>query len=319
MYFPYFYGRQSEFLALRDIEGDLSPVDTITPVIEPVLLRANGLVRCMKDLGTGGMSGIVIINPSQGEFKGVERDLSKQWRGELDEAFEKYERLCPAFNVTQTTTKKMLDSFLKRYPDKSVGLILSSPALSNAELGEIVSNKRVRYCGCFPDKMSAVQRGSLPSKKVFEITDGFVKLKRNSDYAGQEFFTDRHLNFQKNSIGFGDYLALGAALSLTGGQPHAIAIHLTYKRKLDSDIWIEHFVSTDIDKDVGTIGNKYLQAVEKLVAQIRKRRNEFGNNEALKAYESDLKMGKFPNLPSNKRRQIRHHLSLMHQVLSGEI
>lgn len=107
--------------------------------------------------------------------------------------------------------------------------------------------------------MSAAHRAMLPREKVVDIRDDFQRKARNSDYEGIEFFTDRHLNFQEVAVGFGDYTILGATFEAGGGPAAAVAIHGTFKER-GGDVWVEHFVSDDIELNVGTVGEKFLQA-----------------------------------------------------------
>ncbi|MCY1282686.1 hypothetical protein D9M68_500030 [compost metagenome] len=95
-----------------------------------------------------------------------------------------------------------------------------------------------------------------------------------------------------------------------GGKPGAVAIHATYKNK-NSDIWVEHFISDETDRDIGDASSKFREAVVKLVSSVNKRPREFGNNSALDAYRDHVANGTFPGLPKNKELQIYHHICLM--------
>jgi hypothetical protein len=110
---------------------------------------------------------------------------------------------------------------------------------------------------------------------------------------------------------------LGATFEPGGGQPSAVAIHATFKE--GGAVWVEHFVSDDVERDVGTVGEKFLQAAGKLVARVREAPLAFGRDEALQAYANDVAEEHFPGLPKNKERQIYHHLALMHQLLTGAL
>ena len=320
MYFPYFYGRQSEFLALRDIVKDVSLNGTIVPVIEPVRLSPSDLIRCIKELGAAEAEVLVIVNPSQGDFeKGVDGEKVKAWRKSLDESFAEFPNLMPTYMVSAKSSQQNTERFFVRYPDRPVGLIFAGASFTAPEIKSLASKSKVKYCGCFQEALPAVARDALPARKAFDVRDSFNKLKRNSDYAGAEFFSHHHLTYSKKAIGFGDFLTLGSAYTSSGGQPHAIALHLTYKNPSDDSIWVEHFVSDDTQKGVGSVGEKYLQAVRKVTKASRVRSDQFGNNSALEAYRIDDKQRTFPGLPKNKRRQIEHHLNLIYQILNSQL
>lgn len=320
MYFPYLYGRQSEFLALRDIVKEFSIDSTIIPVIEPVRLRPNDLIRCMKELGESDAEMMVIINPSQGDFEdSVETEKVKSWRDALDDTFSEFPKLLPTYMVSAKTTQKNIERLFVRYPDRPVALMFAGASFSASEVKALTSKAKVKYCGCFQESLPATARSALPTRKAFDIRDSFNKLKRNSDYGGAEFFSHHHLTYSKKSIGFGDFTTLGSTYTEGGAQPHAIAIHLTYKHPEDNSVWVEHFVSDDTQKTVGSVGAKYLQAVNKVTKASRVRVAQFGDNSALKAYRLDDKNQTFPGLATNKRRQIEHHLNLMYQILNDQL
>jgi hypothetical protein len=92
-----------------------------------------------------------------------------------------------------------------------------------------------------------------------------------------------------------------------------------FKQSATGQIWVEHFVSDDVDRDVGSVGEKFQQAASKLVRAAARRRTEFGENGALSAYASDVQANYFPGLGESKRRQIHHHIALSHQALRREL
>ena len=84
-------------------------------------------------------------------------------------------------------------------------------------------------------------------------------------------------------------------------------------------MWVEHFVSDDIELTVGTVGEKFLQASAKLVARAQEFPRKFGNDEALQDYAADVAALHNPGLGKSKERQIYHHVALMHQLLTGQL
>jgi hypothetical protein len=316
MYFPYVFARQSELLALRAISQKYFATEQVVPVIEPVIKKSNDLLRCLDQLGESDAPAIIILNPELGDFKdgGV-----KAWGKEIDSAFDKHASLLPALKCGPRTSMKTVESFLTAYSKKQVALLYSNPALTDAEIAKLMRNANVRYHVCLQGKMTAVQRGLLPNTKAVDIVDHFNKQARNADYSGTELFTDRHKTFSKTGIGFGDYTVIGSHFQPGGGKPGAVALHATYRHPKNKNIWVEHFVSDDIDINTGSAASKYLEAVLKLATVAKPRNKEFGVNDALAAYISDHQSGHYPGLGKSKQRQIYHHIAVMHDVLCGKL
>ena len=95
-----------------------------------------------------------------------------------------------------------------------------------------------------------------------------------------------------------------------------MAIHGVFTQAETGQVWVEHFVSDDVDPDVGSVEEKFHQAAAKLaVRAVHRRRAEFGENSALEAYAADVRANHFPGLGENKRREIHHHLAINHGIL----
>nr|WP_278249012.1 sce7725 family protein [Paenalcaligenes suwonensis] len=150
------------------------------------------------------------------------------------------------------------------------------------------------------------------------MRDDFQRKARNADYEGIEFFTDRHLSFLSEGVGFGDYTVLGATFEGGGGPAAAVAIHGTFKGQ-GGAVWVEHFVSDDTERNVGTVGGKYLQAAGKLVLRARHAPEMFGNDKALQSFAADVVALHYPGLGKSKERQIYHHVALMYQLLTNRL
>ncbi|MEX3971729.1 sce7725 family protein [Paraburkholderia caribensis] len=314
MYFPYLYARQSELLALRDLRANYALRDALLPIIEPVNLNGTPLVRALNEFGEAGDNLIVIKNPHQHEFHGGDR---AGWIEPVEEAIEHHDALIPGLLCTHTTTAHEIREFFAQYRRRAVALLYMNARLTDATMQQLAGRENVRFHINVHERMSAAHRALLPLNKVVDVRDDFQLKARNSDYEGVEFFTDRHLNYREVAVGFGDYTVLGATFQAGGGQPAAVAIHATFKER--GAIWVEHFVSDDIERNVGTVGEKFLQAATKLVERVNELPRAFGNDKALRDYADDVREQHFPGLPKNKERQIYHHLALMHQVLTGAL
>ena len=77
MYFPFVYGRQSEFLALRAMLKDHRSLDALVPVIEPVKRKSADLIRCIESFGKADETLAVILTPDKHELKA--KDAAKDW------------------------------------------------------------------------------------------------------------------------------------------------------------------------------------------------------------------------------------------------
>lgn len=198
-------------------------------------------------------------------------------------------------------------------------MVYAKPALQDADVRSLAGIGRIKFHIAMHGEVTASQRDALPTTKLVEIRDNFKKQARNADYGAPELFTDQHKTFSSCGVGFGDYAAIGSAFQASGSTPYAVAIHAAYKHPDTQDIWVEHFVSDDKDKDVGDVASKYLQAAQKLVHAARKRPREFGSNPAIDAYRKYVSGSYYPGLAKNKEHQVGHHLCFMLDVLNGTL
>lgn len=301
-------------LAIRDLRGNYALRDVLLPIIEPVNRDGSRLIRTLNEFGEAGDNLIVVTNPHQHEFHAGVGDA---WIGPVDGAIVAHPSLIPGLLCTHLTTAQEVRTFLAHYRDRDVALLYMNARFTDAAVQQLAAQPHIRFHVNLQERMSAAQRAFLPRNKVVDVRDDFQLKARNSDYEGIEFFTDRHLNFQNTAVGFGDYTILGATFQAGGGQPAAVAIHATFKDR--GAVWVEHFVSDDIERDVGTVGQKFLQAAGKLVVRANEAPRSFGRDQVLRDYQADVAGQHFPGLPKNKERQIYHHLALMHQVLTGAL
>lgn len=316
MYFPYVFGRQSELLALRGASKGYVVSGRVVPIIEPVLVKPDSVVRCLMHLDEAAAKAILVVNPSQGEFK---ETTPKTWKTEVDAALAKYSSIIPAFKCGPKTTLAAVNNFISSHSGRSVALMYHAPALSDAEIQSLAKSPSVVFHISLQGKTTAAQRALFPKTKAVDIFDRFNKQERNADYSGKELFSDHHKTYKTAGVGFGDYTVTGSSFTPGGGKPAAIAIHATYKNLKDQNVWVEHFVSDDTNLNTGSAESKYHEAVAKLVPATARRRGEFGINAALDAYTSDHKTGSYPGLSKNKERQIFHHIALMHDLIHGKI
>lgn len=313
MYFPYLFGKQSELLALRaGAAVGFIPHYTI-PVIEPVKADWSGLLRGLDAYASAGGRIIVVMNPSQDELAGEH----PQWFDAVNQLVGQNGNIVPALLCTKNVNRKTVEDFLAFYAERNVALVYHGVALSPNDMAAICLRPNILFHVVIEGRNPSASLAPIPVNRYISIRDNFAKLQRNADYGGQEFFSDDYRNYAGRIGGFGDYTVLGAQYETGGGKPGAVAIHLTYKDRASGSIYVEHFVSDDVERDVGDVTGKYRQALAKAVGAVRVRPFEFGDDASLQAYALDLANGTFPGLPKNKERQIAHHLDLVSRLLAG--
>ncbi|MDR7093939.1 sce7725 family protein [Hydrogenophaga laconesensis] len=316
MYFPYLYGRRSELLALRAMLADHRSLDSLLPVIEPVVSKPGDLVKCIEAFGKQDERLAVLLNPDKHELAGGGTHV---WRKAVVASIKAADSVLPALRCSPGTTKAQVDAFIAEFPDHEVVLAYSSPGLNDAEIAALAGRADVKYHLVLNGKLSAHKQGLLPIGKRVLVEDRFNKLARNADYGAAELFTDRHSTYIKDKwAGFGDYTCLGAEFIPGGGAPAAVAVHACYKHNA-TEVWAAHYVSDDTDKDVGTTASKFVQAAKKLVKAVNARPNQFGTNFALDEFEQHVKANHFPGLGKSKELQISHHLCVTLDVVDGVI
>jgi hypothetical protein len=316
MYFPYLYGLRHELRALRDISADLPITNTIAPIIEPVRENPADLRRSLAALGQRRCRAIVIVNPQHGDF---EHRVPAAFTAALAEDFAAHRSLLPGLICNARSDARILDAFQRRYDGSNVALLYHGPQLAIGQIQAAAANDQVAFHIVVRDQIPEAFREALPRLRTVDVRDHFNMLERNADYEGNEYFSDGHLRFRGNAAGFGDYSVIGAVYHEGGGPAHAVAIHAVFKHPESNQLWVEHFVSDDVDRDTGSTAEKFHQAARKLVRSASRRRGEFGQNAALNAYREDVEEHHFPGLGVNKQREVQHHMTINHQILSNEI
>lgn len=318
MYSPYLFARGSELLALRDMVDKQVNVDCLMPILEPVKSDTKALLKCLNVWGGNGSKAIVICNPLQIDFHENEKNV-QMLNADLDELFKIYPSLIRGFVVSSAASKNEIDKFISNANGSKVALIYNNPSLDNAEFNSVIQNQSVIYHVVLNDKVTLAQKAIIPPQKFIPVNDCFNKLARNADYGPPEPFSDLYKQIGISCIGVGDYTITGKVLEITGGLPSAVAAHLIYKNLSNNNVWVEHFVSDDVERQDSDVATKYLQMAKKIVSRVSVNRNMFGTNIALVYYADSVKNSYFPGLPKNKEYQMIHHMCLMMDVITGTI
>lgn len=318
MYSPYLYGRGSELLALRELAASCTNAELFIPIIEPVLTKTDKLIRCLEILSEKNKRVMLVINPKQHEFS-KDIEARRKFVATIKNNLGKCKTLIPTLIVDSSVAIETLNAFLKAFEGSNVALIYNKPSISDVEFSKLTKLKFIEFHITIDGNVTDFQFNEIPKNKLIEVKDNFVKLDKNADYSGQEVFTDKHKKIGKTVLGIGDFTIVGKKLEIGGGKAGAVASHLIYKHPASGDIWIEHFVSNDTDRDIGDVASKFLQMTDKIEKEVRTRATEYGSNKALEKYNEHYKSRTFPGLGKNKEYQIRHHIQHIIDVISGKI
>ena len=316
MYFPFLYGRRSEFLAVRSMLDDPRDRGVLIPIFEPINSNIDDLARCLNECEKEQQRTVVVINPAQHQLaNAASRNV---WLANISIVLNACPSAIPAFQTSDRTSGVDLRAALRAFPGRDVAVVHNGAGLSDAEVRRASSDGRIAWHIVIGDKMPSRQQALLPIEKAVIVRDGFHKQLRNADYGGQEFFSDLYRTYPP-AAGFGDFVCLGTGFQVGGSTPAAVAIHAAFKHPSTNDLWVEHFVSDDKAIDVGDVNSKYIQAARHLVNAARKRPDEFGSNQALDAYRACVRTRSFPGLAKNKEYQIVHHICVVLDILSGRL
>lgn len=304
MYYPYLYARQSELLATTSSLSCFGSPQTIVPVFEPVC-KPTKLLGALAVFEESQAAAYVIVNPHQGDLKSTVAQAD--W----------YEAVAPtiggsscaraAFQFRANTTLREVGGFEASFPEGPIALVIQAQWLDASDLADVVAGRDVLiFTGSGADELSCGQ--AFGTERIVRVRDNFPAQARNADYGGEERLGRNHLDYEKSGYaGFSDFTVLPATFSATGGPAGAVAIHLTYEGP-KREFWIQHFVSDETDRNVGTSSSKLLEALRYLREQVQATPDRFVESPALEEYLRQLRDKTPTNLPTNKKLQIVHHL-----------
>lgn len=311
MYFPYLRGKQFELLALREI-GNRINGGLISPTLEPVKNSIDSLERALDSMVANNINFNLVINPIHGDFKSDSTELIDF----INRKLEGYDNFQLAIIVHQFINLDAISLLLNRLSfDRPISLIHKARLNDIDALLNWVRDYEIKY-NFFGESFPVRRyRGIITGNTKVLLEDRFKPQAKNADYLSipDEFFSDDHQYFEEDGfIGFGDYLTIGDDYSESGFLPFAVAIHLTYERD-NGQIWIRHFVS-DSNSDSTDPAGKFGEALEKLVEFID---DEDIHTDAAEEFRQLHRDERYPGLGSIKKLSIKHHLQLVHDILSA--
>lgn len=309
MYMPYLRGKQFELLALRDLADVLGTTGNVSPVIEPVRMRGDALVRCLDALSMSGVTSTVVLNPSVGEFAASPSAAADVL--ELLSTCNPTQRIRPGVLVHGSTNVSVIRESLEHshLAGRSVDLIHEEYVGDNG-LHNIVDERSRQLVPS--QQMLRRYEAPLPGQRI-RLNDEFPRRDTNLAYVGAEpsLFTDAHLYYRDDGFdGFGDFTTIGRWYSEGGSSPRAVVIHLTYPEP--RGIWIRHF-SSDSNEDTADPAGKFGEALAKLVTFAD---SVDLNNPAIDAFRRYAADGAYPGLGMVKKLSIQNHLYVMEEALN---
>ena len=227
-----------------------------------------------------------------------------------------YENYILGYIISGPESVNLLYDFLIEYEDYNKCIIHAYSLTEYENLATLINDHdKIQYNFFSEGRTSREYQASFLQGSSAMIIDGFNKRTRNADYPPDEFFTDIHKSYQQNNhIGFGDYSIVGQRYDPSGGPAHAVAIHLTYAHT-NGDIRIKHFLSDRKESPVDP-GGKFLEALAKLYEFIESGEIDFSYSSSCNEFRDLFDNMHFPGLGVVKKISIKHHIELLHHILS---
>lgn len=308
MYYPYFRGKQYDLITIRESAALIAELE-FTPIIEPVREGLSGLGRTVGALSDAGADCILIVNPTNGDHQSSYETINTFVLEELKE----FSDLSIGILLTEYTELGEVGRLVKLHPTRSISYIHTG--FSNAKgLVDILAGFdnpsrhifQEEYCG-------KLYRKHFNESERILLRDGFQK-RTNRLHPPLEFFSDLHVTFEDEDMdGFGDYLIVGNDYSEGGGPAYSVAIHLTFiDADKDNEMWVHHFKS-DRQDSPSDPGGKFLEALSKLVDEVRRPDTHVKQTDAVKEFLDLYRREHFPGLGSVKKLSMKHHLETLAQ------
>lgn len=298
MYYPILRGKLNELLALREL-SNLSIDKKFCPLIEPVREEMSPLIKTIKELNDNGMTPNIIINPRVG-------DLSHKPDYVLEQ-LQKFDslRYVPCIVINENTN--VINHFKSKVTE--YGLFVTD-GLSQEIINE-TKNAKFTFINCNVSPNLLKQMTN-----VILYSDFFKRQKRNADYSAESIFSSLHTYYKDyKAIGFGDYTLIGEEYSESGGPAYVVTIHASY---IDDSRFKEMFVRHYSSQDDGTPtnpGNKFKEALKKLIHDIDHGIVDFTKTTALKDFEKISISEHFPGLGQIKKISMKHHIETINNYL----
>lgn len=298
MYFPYLRGKKFEFLAVRELaqKGLLYKNNSVNviPIFEPV----NDNFNYFDELITSNIIFGIIVNPEVGDTK---ISLIQNYISH-NAVYSSNFFICILVDSNNQQEvlnyKNIYQNFNKIYIHKKYNPIF---AMNLSIFNDGAYN--------FVATLIGDRYNSLNNKVIFE--DSFNKADKNENYPFESYFNNYYLFYKsKGYLGISDFLTIGEEYSKTGGQPYAVAIHLSVIQH--NNIYIKHFVS-DLKGYAGDVNIKFFEALNKLINFVNI--NNITHTEGIKEFLYWANTNHFPNLGPVKKASMKHHIELLNNLI----
>jgi hypothetical protein len=311
VYAPYLYGRQAELSALKDIASVIGGNDQIVfPLIEPVKSNTT-LRRTLETLAESNATSYVVINSRLGDFTGNQPAL-QAWLDDASDVLADTALVRPTFREHSGVTVTDIEAFLDDYPDRPVGLLLTSERIDADALEEALDG---RECVAFFESTSDARSFEPHLTATADIVQRFTVRRPNIQYDGvpDEPFGRAHRTWKRQGrAGFSDYTVLETTFrEAGGGGAAAVVAHLTYET--GTDLMVQHFMSDD--REQGDDGGKIVQVADAVVRQISATPGRFEDTVGLRSFIDRASTRTSTNLATLKRWQIAHHIETVHLTM----
>jgi hypothetical protein len=306
MYYPYFRGKQYDLITLRECASLISHAGFV-PIVEPVREGLNGLVRTVDALAEASARCVLIVNPANGDHQSSSDAINSCIQVDL----KKFSNVSVGILLSEDTDVNEVSGLLELHASRPLTLIHAGFSDAKGLVGVLGRTNRP-ICHVFQEEYCGklYRRHFSDSDRVL-LRDGFQRRK-NRLHPPLEFFSDLHVTFEDEGMGgFGDFLIVGSDYSETGGPAYAVAIHLTFiDPHKDQEMWVHHFKS-DRQDSPSDPGGKFLEALGKLVEEVRRPGTYVKETEAVKEFLELYKREHFPGLGYVKKLSMKHHLETL--------
>ncbi len=306
MYYPYFRGKQYELVMIRE-NAELFRRAGFTPIIEPVKEALSGLKRTLAELAIIDAQAIVIVNPSIGDHSADGSSL----QGLLDKEFRGAKSISTGILVTADSELGSIDAVCDRNAGRSIAIVHHGYAEGKSLAAHLAHRRDVSHHVFLDEWCGKLYRRHFTGPSRVLVRDGFQR-RANREHPDVEPFSDLHVTFSEEGVnGFGDFLVAGNDYIEGGGAAYTVAIHLTFvDPDRDDEMFIRHFLSDRTDTPTDPAG-KFAEAVEKLVAEVRRPDTHIEKTRAVIEF-MDLHAKKhFPGLGYVKKLSMQHHVETM--------
>lgn len=308
MYFPLLRGKQYELVALKEFAEANPGNQYLCPIIEPVRVLPDALVRAADVLSSNGFRYCIVLNPEKGDFA-LETN-----RFEVGDYLHRFDDIAikpiPAF-IADGKSAAVLEMIEKNGLHEVMVIFEDTFDMDNESDAALCALDAVSYIVCGPvDSRSNKRFLMRTGKNIIRLDDNFVVRKPNTAYRGVEEdpYTEEPFYYKNDHFyGFADYCVLPKAFAEGGTTPTAVAIHMTYQKR-DDAIWVRHFVS-DEAFDTSNIRDKFGNAANKVVSFYS---TVAPTNAAQWLIQNS---GRYPGLGVLKKITMKNHMELISNIL----